>query len=238
MQIIDTEINTAEKNMLIDHDLLEGLTDEAILHFYDWERPSITHGYFIKPENWLHLDKLHELGIDIARRPTGGGIVFHLWDLAFSFLMPSSHPNFCSNALDNYRYVNDIVLKAVKEFNTTEKLLSLIDRDKEARFLFSSKFCMARPTKYDLMFEGKKIAGAAQRKKLQGYLHQGTISIASPDIEILKSTLKDSLIYQEMLSNTCVLIDEKESLEKARNNLKTQLKKQFSKSLDCINDTI
>lgn len=238
MEVIDTKGNSAKKNMQIDQDLLSSLEEKPILHFYDWKRPSITHGYFIQPEKWLYLDKLEELGIDIARRPTGGGIVFHLWDLAFSFLMPSSHPNFSKYALDNYKFVNDIVLKSVQEFKTVSKPLTLIDKDKEAKFAFSSKFCMARPTKYDLMLEGKKIAGAAQRKKTQGYLHQGTISIAPPDVEILKVTLKDPLIYQEMLENTSFLINNAIDLEASRKILKQKLAEQFSQIFDQENSLI
>lgn len=232
MQIIDTKIHSAKENMRIDEALLDNLADEPILHFYDWEKPSITHGYFIKPEKWLHLEKLADMGIEIARRPTGGGIVFHLWDLAFSFLLPSDHSCFSKNSLDNYQFVNNIVLKSVKAFITGNCPLNLIAQDREAKFSFSSKFCMARPTKYDLMLKGRKIAGAAQRKKAQGYLHQGTISIANPDLEILKSTLKDPKITQEIFSNTCVLVRQEDSIETARDTLKRSLQLHFSETFD------
>jgi lipoate-protein ligase A len=232
MQILDTGENLAQENMRIDEELLEGLKGEPILHFYDWKNPSITHGYFIQPEKWLHLEKLKELGIDLARRPTGGGIVFHLWDLAFSFLLPSSHSCFSKNSLDNYRFVNNLVLQAVKDYMAINSPLNLIAQDKEAKFSFSSKFCMARPTKYDLMLEGKKIAGAAQRKKTQGYLHQGTISISHPELDVLKSTLKDPQITQEIFSNTCVLVEGNVTIENARLKLQTKLSAQFSQTLD------
>jgi lipoate-protein ligase A len=44
---------------------------------------------------------------------------------------------------------------------------------------------MARPTKYDVMLQGRKIAGAAQRKTKAGFLHQGTIALLCPDPELL-----------------------------------------------------
>jgi len=236
MEVIDTKINSAEKNMDIDKELLEALEDSPILHFYDWERPSITHGYFIKPEDWLYLDRLKELGIDCARRPTGGGIVFHLWDLAFSFLMPRKNPFFSDNALENYRFVNGLVLNAIEEFISSKDLLNLIEKDHEAKFAFSSKFCMARPTKYDGMLKGKKIIGAAQRKKAMGYLHQGTISICTPDKNLLKDVLKDPKISEQILENTYSLIEktDQNSLKSSRQRLKEALKKSFSKKLDSL----
>lgn len=236
MEVLDTKTNSAEKNMDIDKELLEGLEENPILHFYDWERPSITHGYFIKPENWLYLDKLKELGIDCARRPTGGGIVFHLWDLAFSFLMPKKNSFFSENALENYRFVNGLVLSAVEEFLASKAPLNLIENDYEAEFAFSSKFCMARPTKYDGMLNGKKIIGAAQRKKTIGYLHQGTISICTPDKDLLINVLKDPKVPEQILENTFSLIEktDEDSLQSSRQRLKEALKKSFSEQLGSL----
>lgn len=233
MQILDTRANTAQRNMEIDKELLETLSDEPILHLYDWEKPSITHGYFIKPADWLNLDALDQLGIDLARRPTGGGIVFHIWDLAFSFLMPESHSLFSEDTLENYSFVNKIVQKAVEDFLASKNPISLIDKDMEAKFEFSSKFCMARPTKYDVMLHGKKIAGAAQRKKTNGYLHQGTISISVPSREILSKTLKDPLIVEQIFENTYPLISETDqtSLEDARVKIKKALIDNFEKKI-------
>ena len=62
---------------------------------------------------------------------------------------------------------------------------------------------MASPTQYDVVYNGTKIAGAAQRKRKQGYLHQGTISLAYPQIDLLEDVLlskKD--VLQAMQSYT------------------------------------
>ena len=58
-----------------------------LLHLYQWDGPSATYGYFIDPSKYLDLNKLRQHHVALARRPTGGGIVFHIWDLAFSFLI-------------------------------------------------------------------------------------------------------------------------------------------------------
>ncbi len=117
LEIIDTGIDSAEKIMRFDGNLLENLdpNGKPILHFYRWAKPSATYGYFISPEKHLDLKKAEEKGLALARRPTGGGIVFHIWDLAFSFLMPSGHPAFSENTLENYRFVNEAVLAAMRK---------------------------------------------------------------------------------------------------------------------------
>ncbi|OGN65161.1 MAG: hypothetical protein A3E80_01210 [Chlamydiae bacterium RIFCSPHIGHO2_12_FULL_49_9] len=189
LTLLDTGVHSAEENMRLDAELLDklGPKDKPILHFYEWASPSATHGYFIQPGNHLDLKRGEALGLDLARRPTGGGIVFHIWDLAFSFLMPSDHPAFSLNTLENYRFVNRIVLDAMSSF--LQKSLELTPQDAVAMGADCKNFCMAKPTQYDVVYQGMKIAGSAQRRRKQGYLHQGTISLAYPQIEFLEEVL-------------------------------------------------
>jgi lipoate-protein ligase A len=184
LQILDTGVSAAAENMRCDAELLDALdpAGEPILHLYDWAKPSATYGYFVRPEEYLIPGT-----VDFARRPTGGGIVFHIWDLAFSFLMPSNHPHFSLSTLGNYEFVNSAVLKTVQSYFSLAP--ELILKDGVEISAECQNFCMAKPTQYDVVYQGKKIAGAAQRRRKQGYLHQGTISLCSPDVALLKAVL-------------------------------------------------
>lgn len=186
LQILDTGIASAEENMRFDEKLLDELTLPT-LHLYQWDHLAATYGYFIRPEKHLDLKKAASHGLDLARRPTGGGIVFHIWDMAFSFLLPSSHPAFSQNTLENYRFVNQAVLEAMESFLQTPA--ELIPQNAPSLGADCQNFCMAKPTQYDVVHKGMKIAGAAQRKKRQGYLHQGTIALAKPDFALLSDVL-------------------------------------------------
>lgn len=194
MDVLDTKISSAAENMRIDEQLLAQLdpNGEPILHLYRWDGLSATYGHFIDPGEWFHLTKVESNKLSLGRRPTGGGIVFHIWDLAFSFLMPSSHRAFSLNTLNNYRFVNEVVLEAVKEFFHLESAPTIIPEDFQAKSSDCSRFCMAKPTQYDVVFRGLKIAGAAQRRRRQGYLHQGTISLGLPDENFLRDVLCSS----------------------------------------------
>ncbi|HSX10656.1 MAG TPA: lipoate--protein ligase family protein [Chlamydiales bacterium] len=188
MQILDTGVASAEENMRFDEELLEGLAVPT-LHLYQWALPSATYGYFIKPEKHLDLGKAAGRGLDLARRPTGGGIVFHIWDVAFSFLMPSNHPAFSQNTLENYQFVNRAVLEAMRTLFVLREPVELIAQNGPNLGPDCQNFCMAKPTQYDVVHKGMKIAGAAQRKRRQGYLHQGTIALAKPDFGLLNEVL-------------------------------------------------
>ena len=175
--------------MKYDADLLKELKNDPILHLYGWEGPSATHGYFIEPEKHLDLEAMKRHKISLGRRPTGGGIVFHIWDYAFSFLMPSSHPLFSETPIENYRFVNGVVLQVMQEILNIQDSIDLIADSFPVRGEDCQNFCMARPTQYDVVYKGYKIAGAAQRKTKNGYLHQGTISLSLPDETILREVL-------------------------------------------------
>src|SRR5262245_35315392 len=114
-EILLTSRASAEENMTKDYVLLQSLAEDprCILHFYQWQRESGTYGYFIDPEKYLNLEGVSRQGIELARRPTGGGIIFHTCDVAFAVLIPSGHPRFSTHTLDNYVLVNAMVVEAV-----------------------------------------------------------------------------------------------------------------------------
>jgi lipoate-protein ligase A len=231
LDIIDTGISSAEENMALDINYLQSLEKKPILHFYDWKGPSATYGYFIRPEKFLDLKSVEKYGISLSRRPTGGGIVFHVWDYAFSFLMPSSHPFYSLNTLDNYRFVNEIVLSSIKNVFSISGPLELISHDYLSPGADCQHFCMAKPTQYDVVYKGVKIAGAAQRRTSRGYLHQGTISLGFPK----ETWLKDLLLSQESVWSAMASYSfaplgkeySKELLHKTRNHLKEKLAQDF-----------
>lgn len=187
IQILQTEKASAEENMLFDSKLLEELEpkDSPILHLYEWEFPSATYGHFIDPDRFF----ISEKKISTARRATGGGIIFHTCDLAFSLLIPSEHPHFSVNTMENYAFVNRAVIEAIENWMGKEKVLSLLEEASSDPAHSLHSFCMARPTRYDVILYGKKVGGAAQRRKRQGLLHHGTISLGLPSEELLLNVL-------------------------------------------------
>lgn len=226
-EVVDTGRRSAEENMRIDADLLASLDEHShpILHFYDWEVESATYGYFVKPQEFLDLEKSQKRGLSLARRPTGGGIVFHIWDLAFSVLVPSQSRFFSQNVLENYQFVNQAVLHAAEEL-IGGKELELIGKDAPEFDPACGRFCMAKPTKYDLVLKGRKIAGAAQRQRKNGFLHQGTIALVTPSEEYLKDVLlPGTRVLEAMQAHTMPLFDGK--LHEGRRIMRELLQKHL-----------
>jgi len=217
MDWIDTGKRSAIENMELDSALLQDLGDsqELLLHFYDWEKPSATYGHFIKPEEFLQEGK-----IDLAKRPTGGGIVFHVTDFAFSVLVPKGHPGYSENTLENYAFINKKVIEALGGGE-------LLPEEPEALDSASKSFCMAKPTRYDVMINGKKVGGAAQRRTQHGYLHQGTIFLKKLSEEFLHSVLLPETRVLEGIKANSHAFAEDLPLEEARAKIKERLKEVF-----------
>lgn len=197
-EVVDTGIGLPEHIMAYDAEGLESLGDRThpLLHLYTFLEPSATYGYFLRPDTLFRMDRVAAHGLQLARRPTGGGVIFHVWDLAFSVLIPATHPQFSANTLENYALVNRPVLRAVESF-LSQNGLELTPDDGTIIGAGCEHFCMAKPTRYDVVWKGKKIAGAAQRKTRHGLLHQGSISLMLPDFQLVADLLQPGLAVVE-----------------------------------------
>lgn len=229
-ELLNTGIKTAEENMQLDRSLLEKLSPQgpAILHLYRWKTPSATYGHFIKPHTLLNLEAAQKHHLALAKRPTGGGMIFHVSDLAFSVLMPAQHEKFSENTLENYHYINHKVLVAVQSV-MKEASIELLPEAPAAVEDSCQNFCMAHPTIFDVMIGNKKIAGAAQRQRKQGFLHQGSISIAMPDERLLEEVLlPDTQVLKTMKAHTLLQgVWSLQDLEEIRAMLEKHLTRVF-----------
>jgi len=233
MRIWDTGKATARENMAQDAFLLETLEQsfEAVLHLYDWWGDCATFGHFIQPEKFFDLEAVQEKKLTLEKRPTGGGIIFHSFDLTFSLAIPVGHPLYFPNTLACYAAVNREVIQVICQFLGRPTEPTLLPLQPPPKDEVSQHFCMASPTKYDVILEGK-VGGAAQRRKRYGYLHQGSISLIPPSEELICAVLKEGpSVYKDMLQNGQTLLSSQEELVEGRRSLKDLLVKHFSQHL-------
>ena len=233
-KVLNSGSQKALSHMETDGRLLNDLKNQPspILHFYEWEKPSATYGYFIKPQKILNLEAVKKKGLDLARRPTGGGLVFHLSDLAFSILLPSSHEGFSLNTMNNYAFINEIVSEAIVNFlGKSGSDVSLLKAAPEESLVEAKFFCMAKATKYDVMLNGLKVGGGAERLTKYGLLHQGTIALQLPPDDYLKDVLQSEEILDCMKKNSHYLLKSCETsmtLQSAKKEMQQLLIDAFS----------
>lgn len=164
----------AAVNMAVDEVLLAG-AEHPILRVYAWACPAVTFGYFEKWET-VHFHYPSQQW-ELVRRWTGGGVVEHGADWTYSVIAPRRHPFAHSNAAESYRLLHECLVTVLREAQLQSNItLAPIAAEKE------SNACFENPARHDVLADGLKIAGAAQRRSRFGLLHQGSVqNVAVPD---------------------------------------------------------
>jgi len=196
-------------NMALDEALLEAMPrlGRPVLRFYGWTEPAATFGYFQKYADVERATLLRPL----IRRPTGGGIVPHDADWTYSLAFPPGHEWHSLKAEASYRRVHEWIQSAFAKLKVTTELASAASPNSElppspsaparqASIQAAAKRsadgrtpnsemgqCFAGHEKFDLLWHGKKIAGAAQRRNKLGLLIQGSVQSRSVGISIART---------------------------------------------------
>jgi lipoate-protein ligase A len=153
-------------NMATDEALLihAAETGAPLLRFYGWTEPAATFGYFQK---YTEIEQATQLR-PLIRRPTGGGLVPHLADWTYSFVVPPRHEWYRLRAEESYRRMHLWIQSALKRVQIESELATCCSKEMPGQ-------CFVGYEKHDVLSHGRKIAGAAQRRNKHGLLIQGSI---------------------------------------------------------------
>ena len=164
--------------MAIDEALLEHAA-VPLIRFYRWESPALSFGYFGRFADVATYERER----DLVRRWTGGGIVFHGEDLTYSIVIPASDAAFLESSMAIYQKVHFALVHALAATGQCGVVAGIGDPrsssvsavPKKGGIGDASYNCFANPVRADVMMDGHKVAGAAQRRTRRGLLHQGSI---------------------------------------------------------------
>jgi len=179
----------AAVNMAVDEVLLLH-AERAILRVYGWARPAVTYGYF---ERWEPVAAGFP-GREWVRRWTGGGVVPHGEDWTYSLIVPRDDPFSRVGAAESYRLIHERLGEAMR----AEGVQAGVTPQAAPKV---SQACFENPAQYDVLAEGHKIAGAAQRRSRFGMLHQGSVqgvAVAPGFAEQLARTLARTVTRREL----------------------------------------
>ena len=192
-------INTGSKdpyyNMAMDEALLNFVSRgeiDPVIRFYTWNPATLSIGYFQRLQKEIDIDKVKEKGFGLVRRQTGGRGVLHDKELTYSVIVPESHPNMPSTVTEAYRVISQGLLEGFKNlgFDTYFAVPKTHEENQKLKQPRSS-VCFDAPSWYELVVEGRKIAGSAQTRQKGVILQHGSIL---QDIDI--DELFDMFIYK------------------------------------------
>jgi len=171
--LLESGPGNAACNMALDEALLEAGTQlkHPILRFYGWQEPAASFGYFQKYSDIERSTLLRPL----VRRPTGGGLVPHDSDWTYSITFPTIHEWYSVAATESYHRVHQWIQAS---FTTLKVVVDLANSCRDAQ----TGQCFIGYVKNDLLWQGRKIAGAAQRRTRSGLLIQGSVQPPPTDL--------------------------------------------------------
>lgn len=167
-RLLNTGANDAFTNMAIDEAVakLHAQTGKPTVRFYSWKPPAISIGYFQSLKEEVDTQKCRELGVDVVRRITGGGAVFHDAELTYSFVCSEESGIVPKNILESYKKICNSLVLGFAHLGLQAGFVPL----------------------NDIIVNGKKISGNAQTRRERNVLQHGTI-LMEVDVEKMFSML-------------------------------------------------
>ncbi len=162
--------------MAIDETLLESASrlSRPVLRFYGWRERAASFGYsqkYAEVAGWTVLRPL-------VRRPTGGGLVPHDADWTYSLIFPPGHWWHALRATESYQTAHEWIRGAFARLSVETELSPRCRQELPGQ-------CFVGAGQFDLLWHGRKVAGAAQRRKRLGLLIQG--SVQPPPVGLAKA---------------------------------------------------
>ena len=158
--------------MAVDEALLHSAsqpTGRETLRFYQWSEPTLSLGYF---QHHIERNQHHaSRTCDMVRRSTGGGAILHDQELTYSFTTPVGN-RLINKAAQFYDLLHDSLIEALSQLGVSCASCPCtfrVPRQKEP-FL-----CFQRRAQGDVICDGAKVGGSAQRRHRTALLQHGSV---------------------------------------------------------------
>ena len=159
-------------NMSVDQAILQivGNSARPVLRIYRWQPATLSLGYFQSFDERSQL--LQSAGCSVVRRSSGGGAILHHHELTYSLCLPGSN-RWAKKNTELYDRVHGCILAALSQFSVNAQRYVRLPESAAAN---SDRFlCFERRSDGDLVLDGFKIVGSAQRRSRNAIIQHGSI---------------------------------------------------------------
>ncbi|WP_019154477.1 lipoate--protein ligase family protein [Robertmurraya massiliosenegalensis] len=166
-------------NMALDEALLdwhsEGLIP-PVIRFYGWDPATLSIGYFQRVEKEINMEAVKKHGLGFVRRPTGGRGVLHEHELTYSVIVSEDYPDMPKTVTEAYRVISEGILQGFHQLGMEAYFaVPKTEEDRDSLKNPRSAVCFDAPSWYELVVEGRKVAGSAQTRQKGVILQHGSI---------------------------------------------------------------
>jgi lipoate-protein ligase A len=179
-RFLNTGFGNAFFNMAVDEVLAKAVADGSsapTLRVFGWQPPAVSFGYAQRVSRDIDTEACSEAGIDIVRRPTGGRAVLHWNELTYSVACVDDDPVVGATIPDAYRTISRCLVAGVRSLGVDARFEpgrrpspSPVGKDVAAP-------CFSSTSQYEVILDGKKLVGSAQRRFDGAMLQHGSLLI-------------------------------------------------------------
>ncbi len=176
---------------------------------YQWEPSCLSLGYHQHPET-VDWNVCAQHGIDVTRRQTGGGGIYHdaVGDISYSITAPAAE--FPSKLLNAYHLLCEPILDAFERLGVDAQFV-----DSESPAIYKPAcYLRALHPAHDIVAGGRKISGNAQYRKRDAVIQHGSLTYSVLTDRHL-STFVDPSADAETFSDRVTGIDEQVDCSRA-----------------------
>jgi lipoate-protein ligase A len=173
--------------MALDEALLDAVAADpqsAYIRTYQWSTPTLSLGYF------QHVAEAEAeprwRGLPWVRRPTGGGAILHDREITYAVVVPARHP-LARPSTALYRAVHQAFRDLLAALGLSASLRPGNSLGEPAAALASGEaprldrrpfLCFLDPAEHDVIADGAKIVGSAQRRRGGAVLQHGSVLLS------------------------------------------------------------
>lgn len=178
-RLIDTGPLDGARNMAIDEALLhhfDPATSLPVLRLYGWVPPALSIGRFQKVSENLDLAQIRQDELTLVRRITGGGAIYHADELTYALICAPRHIPPATSIKDSFRVLTSFLLDWYRNLGLNAAY-AMDSATAGERLGERSAFCFAGKESYDILIDGRKIGGNAQRRLKEIIFQHGSIPL-------------------------------------------------------------
>ncbi len=137
------------------------------LRLYGWSAPTISIGYH------QGADGFPEFGLPVVRRVTGGRAVLHCSEITYSIVAPVAHRLFSGGILSAYSGISRCILSALRDAGVNAEMAETARAPAHGNRRAGA--CFSSPSRHEILVNGRKMVGSAQRRFKNAFLQHGSI---------------------------------------------------------------
>jgi lipoate-protein ligase A len=178
-RLIDTGPLSGVENMAVDEALLQHfdpVTSLPILRLYGWQPAALSIGRFQKAVDDLDLERCRADQLSVVRRITGGGAIYHNGELTYSIICGPQQIPAAATTKDSFRVLTSFLLGLYRALGLqADYAVDLAPAG--CRLGARTPLCFAGRESYDILVNGRKLGGNAQRRLRRVIFQHGSIPL-------------------------------------------------------------